>query len=90
VSSWEERSLLINQAISTTLAIRKDQWKLIPDMSSGGWSRNEITEGPPKQLYNLDADIGEQQNLFPEMPGKAAELEALLEMLKKEGRSRFR
>jgi len=89
-SSREKRSSMINQAVSEVLAIRKDNWKLILDMSSGGWSSDEITEGPPMQLYNLDEDIGEQQNLYEEMPEKVAELEALLEMFKKEGRSRFR
>jgi arylsulfatase A-like enzyme len=81
---------MVNQSISTTMAIRQDNWKLILDMSSGGWSREEITEGPPMQLYNLDKDIGEQHNLYYQMPEKVAELEALLEMIRQEGRSRFK
>ena len=89
-SGMEERRIMINQSISETMSIRQDNWKLILDMSSGGWSRSEITEGPPMQLYNLDTDIGEQQNLYSEMPGKVAEMETLLNMLRKEGRSRFR
>jgi arylsulfatase A-like enzyme len=89
-SDREERSIMINQAISTVFAIRKDNWKLIMDKSSGGWSKSEITEGPPMQLYNLDEDIGEQNNLYNEMPAKAAELEVLFQMMEKEGRSRFR
>jgi arylsulfatase A-like enzyme len=89
-SVMEERSTLVSQAISTSLSIRKDNWKLILDMSSGGWSSAEITNGPPMQLYNLEEDIAEQENLYSEMPGKAEELEILLETFKKEGRSRFR
>ncbi len=89
-SEWTERRTMINQAVSTTLAIRKDNWKLILDKSSGGWSQNEILEGPPMQLYNLDEDIGEQHNLYNEMPEKVAELEALLHIYRKEGRSRFK
>ena len=89
-SEWIERHTMINQAVSTTLAIRKDNWKLILDMSSGGWSRDEIKEGPPMQLYNLYEDIGEQHNLYHEMPDKVAELEALLNIYRKEGRSRFK
>jgi arylsulfatase A-like enzyme len=81
---------MINQAVSTTLAIRKDNWKLILDMSSGGWSRGEITAGPPMQLYNLDEDIGEKHNLYRDKPEKVAELEALLHIYRKEGRSRFK
>jgi len=89
-SDWAERHTMINQAVSTTLAIRKDNWKLILDISSGGWSRNEITEGPPMQLYNLDEDIGEQHNLYLDMPDKVAELENLFHIYRKEGRSRFK
>ncbi|HEC42920.1 MAG TPA: sulfatase [Bacteroides sp.] len=88
-SGWEERSSMINQAISEVFAIRSENWKLITDMSSGGWSRNEITEGPPMQLYDLSVDVGEQNNLYEEMPEKVAKLEALLAMFRKEGRSRF-
>jgi arylsulfatase A-like enzyme len=89
-SEWEERRSMINQAVTETFAIRQDKWKLINSMSSGGWSSGEISDGPPMQLYNLDEDIGEQNNLYEQMPGKAAELEALLQMYMKEGRSRFR
>ena len=89
-SDWEERNIMINQAITTTMAIRRDNWKLIPEMSSGGWSSQEITEGPPMQLYNLDEDVSEQNNLYESMPDKVDELQALLEMCKREGRSRFR
>jgi arylsulfatase A-like enzyme len=89
-SDWTERRTMINQAVSTTLAIRKDNWKLILDMSSGGWSRGEITAGPPMQLYNLDEDIGEKHNLYRDKPEKVAELEALLHIYRKEGRSRFK
>ena len=89
-SDWAERRTMINQAVSTTLAIRKDNWKLILDMSSGGWSRDEILDGSPMQLYNLDEDIGEQDNLYQDMPEKVAELEALLHIYRKEGRSRFK
>ena len=89
-SDWEERHTMVNQAISTTLAVRLDNWKLILDMSSGGWSRDEIKEGPPMQLYNLDEDIMEQHNLYADMPEKVAELEALLHIFRKEGRSRFK
>jgi len=89
-SAWQERRIMINQAISETMSIRRDNWKLILDTSSGGWSHAEITDGPPMQLYNLDEDIGEQENLYESMPEKASELRALLEMCTKEGRSRFK
>jgi hypothetical protein len=42
------------------------------------------------QLYNLDEDIGEQYNLYHDMPEKVAELEDLLHIYRKERRSRFK
>ena len=36
-------------------------------------------EGVPRELYNLKEDLGETNNLAAQMPGKVAELEALLE-----------
>jgi arylsulfatase A-like enzyme len=89
-SAWKERHTLVNQSISAVRSIRKDHYKLILDMSSGGWSKHEITEGPPRQLYDLDSDPGEKVNLFERMPEKATELEDLIRMYDKEGRSRFR
>ncbi|MFC2098678.1 arylsulfatase [Bacteroidota bacterium] len=89
-SSWEKRSSMINQSLSRVFSIRQDNWKLIMDMSSGGWSSAEITEGPPMQLYNLTEDVSEQNNLYTEMPEKAADLEAMYSMFRREGRSRFK
>ena len=88
-SDREERHIIINQSLSTVFSIRKDNWKLIPDMSSGGWSSQEITDGPPMQLYNLSEDVQEQNNLYESMPEKVKELQSLLEMCMLEGRSRF-
>jgi hypothetical protein len=42
------------------------------------------------QLYNLDEDIGEQHNLYLDMPDKVAELENLFHIYRKEGRSCFK
>lgn len=48
-------------------AIRKDQWKLL-----------EFFEDGRVELYNLDEDIGEKNNLADKMPEKAKELHRLL------------
>ena len=69
-------------------AIRKDNWKYIDCKGSGGWSSPGNENGPPGQLYNLDNDISETKNLYNEFPEKVEELKNLLEMYKKEGRSR--
>lgn len=48
-------------------AVRARDWKLI-----------EFYEEETAELYNLADDIGEQNNLFPQMPDKAEELRAML------------
>ena len=59
---------------------------------SGGWSyprsKPDECQGLPRtQLYNLAADIGEQQNLQDKHPDVVAELKALLSDYVKNGRS---
>jgi arylsulfatase A-like enzyme len=43
---------------------------------------------PAGQLYNLDDDLGETKNLYLEKPEIVARLSALLEKIRKDGRSR--
>ena len=58
---------------------------------SGGWSYpkpGEACEGlPPIQLYDLEADIGEKQNVYDKHPDVVAELKALLTKVVTDGRS---
>ena len=69
-------------------------WKLIVGtQSSGGWVP-PAGKGPepdaPGQLYDLDADPGETNDLYAEHPEVVARLAALLERYRREGRSRPR
>jgi arylsulfatase A-like enzyme len=89
-STREERQILVNQSLSPVRSIRRDNYKLILDKSSGGWSKDEIKEGPPMQLYDLASDPGEKRNLYDSLPEKVKELQDLLNMYDKEGRSRSR
>jgi arylsulfatase A-like enzyme len=60
-----------------TFAIRKDQWKLI--LGNGSGARTKPVGKPfqkPYQLYNLDHDLGETNNLITQAPEIAAQLEA--------------
>ena len=59
-----------------TVALRAGSWKFIP----GG--RGARGRKPAKaELYNLDADPGEQENLIDKHPGRAAEMRELLQRL---------
>ena len=76
-------------AVSTSIRgmpeLRKGPWKLILGEGSGGWCPGG--DGQPVQLYNLDNDLAETNNLAEEMPDKVAEMRALMEKIITDGRS---
>lgn len=94
----EVRPYTLHQTIQLALAIRKGPWKYLDHQGSGGnnyamdrlaaFRLPESAPDAPGQLYNLDVDPGETNNLYHEHPEMVAELKALLESSKKSGRSR--
>lgn len=66
-------------------SVRSGQWKLILGEGSGGWSPG--ADGQPVQLYNLEEDLDESDNLTAQMPDKVADLRATLEQIIADGRS---
>ena len=85
------RSGIIHHSISGHFAYREDNWKLILARGSGGWTspkENEVKRGTPEaQLYDLDADPGEQNNLYEARPEIAEKLLAHLKEDVDRGRS---
>ncbi len=86
------RESLVSHSINGKFAIRKGPWKLCLCSGSGGWSaprdKQATARGlPPMQLYNLDDDPGEQQNLVEKHPEKVRELLRLLDQIVRRGRS---
>ncbi len=86
------REATVHHSINGSFAIRKGKWKFIMCPGSGGWSHPkpgspEVGNLPPFQLYDLESDIGETQNLVNEYPEVAGELMKLLEKYISEGRS---
>jgi arylsulfatase A len=92
------RPYTLHQTISLALAIRRGPWKYLDHRGSGG---NNYTNGKlnhfalpdaapdaPGQLYNLETDPGETENLYFKHPEIAKELKTLLDQSKANGRSR--
>jgi len=82
------REAVVHHSINGLFAIRSGKWKLIDGAGSGGWSGKG--DGLPGQLYDMEADPGEQNNLYSD-PGHqhiVNRLKALLEEYKTQGRSR--
>ncbi|MBA7538955.1 N-acetylgalactosamine-6-O-sulfatase [subsurface metagenome] len=86
------REATVHHSINGSFAIRKGKWKLCMCPGSGGWSSPTPQEAqeldlPPVQLYNLETDIGEQDNVVDQYPGIVEELTKLLRDYIKNGRS---
>jgi arylsulfatase A-like enzyme len=65
-----------------TLAIVQDNWKYIAPSNGPAVNRltnTELGNNPEPQLYNLNVDAGEQNNLAKKYPKKVKALAALLE-----------
>lgn len=81
------RDFTVHHSIDGTFALRSGPWKFIEGPGSGGWSsrgNNAPKEGdPPVQLYNLDKDIGETNNLWKAEPEKLEAMKAALESIRK-------
>ncbi len=91
------RRFTLQQTISLALSIRRGSWKYLDHKGSGGnrYGRGRLTQyalpekapDAPGQLYNLDDDPGETDNLYFARPKIVKELKAQLEEFKKSGRS---
>lgn len=91
------RNNAIHHSVSGHFAIRAGNWKLIMCPGSGGWAHPKPTlenwEKAKKsnptmvQLYNMETDKGEQNNLANKKPEVVKELRTLLEKQIKAGRS---
>jgi len=93
------REYLIQQSSrKDSLSIRRGPWKYLDHQGSGGnnYERNELLQEyiiedtareAPGQLYNLNSDPGERNNLYFENPEVVSELKRKLEEFKGGGRS---
>lgn len=83
------RAPVIHHSGSGMFAIRSGRWKLIAGNGSGGREQPKGQPfGRPFQLYDLESDPAETTDVLAAHPEIAAELEAALEALRNDGRSR--
>jgi len=80
------RKSMVHHSSGNLYAIRSEGWKFIEGLGSGGFTDPSriIPEsgGPVGQLYRIDSDPSEQENLFLKYPEKVAELSELLTKIK--------
>jgi arylsulfatase A-like enzyme len=86
------REAIVHHSINGSFAIRRGQWKLEMCPGSGGWSaprpgKDDTSAMPLVQLYNLQYDIGEKQNVEAQHPDVVSDLTHLLETYVTSGRS---
>ncbi len=86
------REHLVIAAGSKMFTIREGKWKYIAGLGSGGFSKPKnvkpVAGDPRAQLYNLDADLGETNNLYQEHPAVVSRLKSKLKEIIEEGHSR--
>ena len=73
------------------LALRVDHWKYIEPRQGPRQSATtniELGNDPEPQLYDLSKDAGETQNLAAQHPERVKNMEALLQKIRQDGRSR--
>ncbi|HWA99697.1 MAG TPA: arylsulfatase [Pirellulales bacterium] len=88
----QPREAAVHHSINGSFAIRQGKWKLELCPGSGGWSAprpgaDDTSALPEVQLYDLESDIGEQQNLQDKHPDIVSQLTHLLETYVTNGRS---
>lgn len=85
------REIIVHHSLDGMFSVRKGDWKLNFGRGSGGFTaprRIEISEGEPMgELYNLQLDPAEENNVYADHPEIVKEFSDLLEKYKSTGRS---
>jgi len=82
------REATVHHSGAGVFAIRQGEWKLILGTKEGGYHAGGPKPGSPGQLYNLDDDPYEKNDLWDKEPRIVERLTRLLQKYVEEGRSR--
>jgi len=88
--SDKDRDFIVEHALNGTLSVIKGTWKYIEPSDGPKINVNTNTElgnEPEPQLYDLEHDTGEINNLATKNPDKVKELSELLNQVKKGSRT---
>ena len=80
------RENLVTEGIGAKTVMRQNNWVYLPPTEGPAlFAVKDIETGcsPEPQLYDLDTDIGQRENLAEKEPERVASLEALLDLIKR-------
>lgn len=81
-----DRDCIVQQNLDNTLALVSGQWKYIEPSDKPAlefWTKTELGNSPQPQLYDLQADPSERNNVAEAHPYEVGQLSTLLEKVKK-------
>jgi hypothetical protein len=86
------REATVHHSVNGSFSIRQGKWKLELCPDSGGWSfprprKDDMSDLPPVQLYDLTRDISERTNVQDKHPEVVKKLTNLLQQYVDRGRS---
>lgn len=81
------RKGVVHHSVSGQFAYREGKWKILITKASGGWTKEPMSDNSPAQLYDMEADPREQENLYKSHPEVFERLIAQLESDVQRGRS---
>lgn len=85
------REAIVHHSVNGSFAIRKGDWKMIPQKGNGGWTHaqsvRQAANEPDGQLYDMESDPAETNNLWNQHPDIVKSLTELLKKYQSEGRS---
>lgn len=82
-----DRAGIVHHSVSGQFAYRSGKWKILLTQASGGWTKEKMAIKAPAQLYDMEADPSEQNNLYHSHPEVFERLLAQLETDVARGRS---